>query len=81
MPLALERELVLVAEDDVANRALLGRLLDRAGYRSVTVGDGRDALRAAIVNHRTRDADVDAIVQAVLTAAAEMGLAHSTLAR
>jgi putative two-component system response regulator len=48
MPMALERELVLIAEDDVANRALLGRLLDRAGYRSVAVGDGRDALRAAI---------------------------------
>jgi putative two-component system response regulator len=46
--MALERELVLVAEDDVANRALLARLLDRAGYRSVAVGDGRDALRAAI---------------------------------
>jgi len=42
-----ERELVLVAEDDVANRALLAHLLDRAGYRSVVVGDGRDALRAA----------------------------------
>jgi putative two-component system response regulator len=49
--LALERELVLVAEDDVANRALLARLLERAGYRSVTVGDGRDALRAAIDEH------------------------------
>ena len=46
--MALERELVLVAEDDVANRALLARLLDRAGYRSVAVGDGRDAMRAAI---------------------------------
>jgi putative two-component system response regulator len=45
--LALERELVLVAEDDVANRALLARLLDRAGFRSVMVSDGRDALRAA----------------------------------
>ena len=49
--MALERELVLVAEDDVANRALLARLLERAGYRSVTVGDGRDALRAAIDEH------------------------------
>src|SRR4026208_1551795 len=46
--LAPERPLVLVAEDDVANRALLARLLDRAGYRSVTVGDGRDAMRAAV---------------------------------
>jgi putative two-component system response regulator len=46
--LALERELVLVAEDDTANRALLARLLERGGYRSVGVADGRDALRAAV---------------------------------
>ena len=44
----LEPDLVLVAEDDPANRALLGRLLERAGYRSIAVGDGREALRAAI---------------------------------
>ena len=48
MALGLERELVLVAEDDLANRALLARLLERAGYRSVAVADGRDALRAAV---------------------------------
>ena len=48
MPLGLERELVLVAEDDLANRALLARLLERAGYRSIAVADGRDALRASI---------------------------------
>lgn len=48
MPLGLERELVLVAEDDLANRTLLARLLDRAGYRAITVADGRDALRAAV---------------------------------
>ena len=48
MPLGLDRELVLIAEDDVANRALLARLLERAGYRSIAVADGRDALRAAI---------------------------------
>ena len=47
MPLGLERELVLIAEDDAANRALLSRLLERAGYRSIAVGDGRDAIRAA----------------------------------
>ncbi|HEY8237808.1 MAG TPA: HD domain-containing phosphohydrolase [Candidatus Limnocylindrales bacterium] len=47
MALGLERELVLVAEDDAANRALLGRLLERNGYRSITVADGRDAVRAA----------------------------------
>jgi putative two-component system response regulator len=48
MPLGLERELVLVAEDDAANRALLSRLLERGGYRSLAVADGRDAIRAAI---------------------------------
>jgi putative two-component system response regulator len=48
MPLGLDRELVLVAEDDLANRALLARLLERAGYRSISVADGRDALRAAV---------------------------------
>ena len=48
MPLGLERELVLIAEDDIANQALLARLLERAGYRSYAVGDGRDALHAAM---------------------------------
>jgi putative two-component system response regulator len=48
LPLGLDRELVLIAEDDIANQALLGRLLERAGYRSLAVGDGRDALRTAI---------------------------------
>jgi putative two-component system response regulator len=48
MPQGLDRELVLIAEDDIANQALLGRLLERAGYRSFAVGDGREALRAAI---------------------------------
>jgi putative two-component system response regulator len=48
MPVGSEHELVLVAEDDLANRALLARLLVRAGYRSITVADGRDALRASI---------------------------------
>lgn len=42
-----DRELVLVAEDDAANRALLTRLLERAGYRCIAVADGRDAVRAA----------------------------------
>jgi putative two-component system response regulator len=48
MPLGLEPERVLIAEDDIANQALLARLLERAGYRSLAVGDGRDALRAAM---------------------------------
>src|SRR5687768_15302385 len=48
MPLGPDHELVLIAEDDMANRALLARLLERAGYRSIAVADGRDALRAAM---------------------------------
>jgi putative two-component system response regulator len=38
------RPLVLVVEDDPANRALLERLLEREGYRTMAVGDGEAAL-------------------------------------
>jgi putative two-component system response regulator len=48
MPQGLDQDLVLVAEDDASNRALLTRLLERGGYRSISVADGRDALKAAI---------------------------------
>jgi putative two-component system response regulator len=48
MPHGLDQDLVLVAEDDASNRALLTRLLERGGYRSISVADGRDALKAAI---------------------------------
>jgi putative two-component system response regulator len=48
MPLGLEPDLVLIAEDDAANRALLVRHLERGGYRAIAVADGRDALRAAM---------------------------------
>ena len=40
------RPLVLIVEDDVANRALLERLLEREGYRTKAVGDGEAALLA-----------------------------------
>ncbi|MEX1170032.1 MAG: HD domain-containing phosphohydrolase [Chloroflexota bacterium] len=40
------RPLVLVVEDDLANRALLERLLGREGYRTKAVGDGEAALLA-----------------------------------
>jgi putative two-component system response regulator len=46
--LALDRELVLVADDDTSNRALLATLLERGGFRSIGVADGKDALRAAV---------------------------------
>jgi putative two-component system response regulator len=38
---------VLVVEDDPANRILLTRLLERAGYRPVTASDGPSGLAAA----------------------------------
>ena len=41
-----DRPLVLVVEDDPANRALLERLLEREGYRTNSVGDGEAALLA-----------------------------------
>ncbi len=42
------RPLVLVVEDDLANRALLARLLERAGYRPVLAGDGPSGLATAL---------------------------------
>jgi putative two-component system response regulator len=48
MPQGLDQDLVLIAEDDAANRALLSRLLERGGYRSMAVADGRDAIKAAV---------------------------------
>ena len=48
MPQGLDQGLVLVAEDDAANRALLSHLLERGGYRSIAVADGRDAISAAV---------------------------------
>jgi putative two-component system response regulator len=41
-----ERPLVLVVEDDLPNRALLERLLEREGYRTTSAGDGEAALLA-----------------------------------
>ena len=38
---------VLVVEDDAANRVLLTRLLERAGYRAITADDGPSGLAAA----------------------------------
>ena len=41
-----DRPLVLVVEDDPANRSLLERILEREGYRTTTAGDGEAALLA-----------------------------------
>jgi len=68
---------------DDATQAAIAAMLQEAGSMvlSTTTIGGRVALRAAIVNHRTRDADVDAIVQAVLAAVEEMRLGCPILAR
>ncbi len=59
---------------DVLNREIVADLQE-AGIAapSTTTIDGKLAIRAAIVNHRTRAADVDAMVDAVLTFAARSG--------
>jgi len=41
-----DRPLVLVVEDDLANRALLERILEREGYRTTSAADGEAALLA-----------------------------------
>jgi glutamate/tyrosine decarboxylase-like PLP-dependent enzyme len=55
-PERVNREIVLALYDE-------GRVAP-----SATTLDGRDAIRAAIVNHRTGPADIDALVDAVLRA-------------
>jgi CheY-like chemotaxis protein len=42
----VDRPLVLVVEDDLANRTLLERILEREGYRTTAAGDGEAALLA-----------------------------------
>ena len=48
MPQGHDQDLVLVADDDATNRTLLSRLLERGGFRSIAVADGRDAIKAAV---------------------------------
>lgn len=63
------------ALDDAGNRALVADLQE-AGIAapSTTVIDGHLAIRAAIVNHRTTVADVEALVDAVLWLAGQSAL-------
>ncbi len=58
---------------DALNQAILRRVLARGRvyFSNASVG-GRFALRCCFVNHRTCEADVDAIVPEVLAAAAEV---------
>ncbi len=56
--------------DDDAHEALAAELQEAgACVLSTTTVDGRRVLRAAVVNHRTAEADVDAVVEDVLAAA------------
>jgi len=60
-------------ELDRLNRATLRRVIERGRvYISNASIRGKFALRACFVNHRTDDADVDAVVQEVLAAAADV---------
>jgi aromatic-L-amino-acid decarboxylase len=62
----------VAAADDAAQEAIAADLqLSGELVLSTTVLGGCRVLRAAIVNHRTTEADVDAIVPAVLAAAQE----------
>jgi glutamate/tyrosine decarboxylase-like PLP-dependent enzyme len=58
---------------DALNRAILTRVTKRGGvYLSNAVIHGKFALRACVVNHRTTEDDVRAIVREVLAAAVEV---------
>jgi glutamate/tyrosine decarboxylase-like PLP-dependent enzyme len=58
---------------DALNRAILNRVIRRGRvYISNATIHGKFALRACIVNHRTTEADVQAVVTEVLAAAAEI---------
>ena len=60
-------------ELDRLNRAILKRVIERGRiYISNASIRGKFALRACFVNHRTDDADVDAVTQEVLASAAEV---------
>lgn len=68
-------------ERDALNEELLLRLQERGiAVPSSTVVGGRFALRVANVNHRTRRADLDALVDAVLTLGAELARPAAALA-
>ena len=60
------------ALDDAGNARVLKRIIERGRvYLSNATIRGRFALRACIVNHRTNEADVDAVVEEALAAAQE----------
>ena len=61
------------------NLALLKRIVSRGKiYLSNAELKGQFCLRACIVNHLTRDADIDAVVPEVLRAASEIMKEHGS---
>ena len=61
-------------ERNAQNLAILKRVVQRGHvYLSNASVRGKFCLRACIVNHRTRDSDVDAVIPEVLDAAREIG--------
>jgi hypothetical protein len=64
----------LEAELDERNAAILREVLRRGRvYLSNASVNGAFALRACIINHRTTDADITAVVEEVVAAAAAIG--------
>ena len=61
------------AENPDAFNAALAVAIQESGVAapSTTVIDGKLAIRAAIVNHRTREQDVDALIDTTLALAAD----------
>jgi aromatic-L-amino-acid decarboxylase len=61
------------ADPDTVNRAILTRVIQRGRvYISNATIQGKFALRACIVNHRTTESDVRSVVSEVLAAATEV---------
>jgi hypothetical protein len=62
-----------LAELNRTNASILKRIVERGKiYLSNASLGGRFCLRACIVNHRTTDADIDAVVPEVLASASDL---------
>jgi hypothetical protein len=56
------------------NESLLKRVVARGRvYLSNASLSGKFSLRACVVNHRTKDSDIDSVIPEVLAAARELG--------
>ncbi len=64
---------------DALNRAIVIDLHERGiAVPSLTVLDGKPVIRAAILNHRTRESDMDVFVAAAVESATRLGAAGSS---